>query len=67
MLTLNSCRIGSHLTCALADRKSGRDDALVQLKSEPLELLGDLPSLGCHIPLLMSDVNEGLLCIKDIF
>ena len=51
--------IGSHLACALADWEPGRDNALVQLKSEPLELLGDFATSGGQVPLLVLDVNEG--------
>ena len=65
-LKVSQAQIGSHLACALADWESGRDDALVQLKSESLKLLGDFASPGRHIPLLMSDVNEGLFWIKEL-
>ena len=58
-IDLKSRQIGSHLACALADRESGRDDALIKLKSKSLELLGDFASSGGHIPLLQSNVNEG--------
>ena len=58
-INLKSCRMGSHLACALADRESGGDDALIQLKSKSLELLGDFASSGGHIPLLQSNVDEG--------
>ena len=58
-IDLKPRRIGSHLASALANWESGRDDALIKLKSKSLKLLSDFASSGGHITLLQSNVNEG--------